>query len=171
MNTIEKRRILGAGLLMTLAATAWIASQDETKKPAGIERNIAGAGRGAQKPSNTRSEPVAELQLDKLKRADPVDEGGELFPSQTWQPPPAPPAPPAPPEPPRAPAMPFSYFGQLEEDGKAVVFLRRGDRDYAVRQGETIEGTYRIDEIRRDAMVMTYLPLQQQQTLAIGSVK
>jgi hypothetical protein len=113
---------------------------------------------------------MAELQLDQLRRPEFSDKSGELFPSQTWEPPPPKVVPP-PPEPPRAPPLPFSSFGRMVEEGKAVVFLSRGSINFAVRQGETIENTYHVDEIRKDALVLTYLPLQQQQTLAIGSSK
>lgn len=170
MNAARKRWMLAAGLLLTLAATGWVASQDEPKKPAGVERNSAAARRSERRPPDVQTEPMAELQLEKLKRPEFTNEAGELFQSRTWQPPP-PTARPEPPEPRRAPPVPFSYFGQMVEDGKAVVFLSRGNLDYAVRQGETTEGTYRIDEIRKDAVVMTYLPLEQQQTLAIGTAK
>jgi hypothetical protein len=171
MNPVAKRTLLAAGLLLTLAATGWVASQDEPKKPATAERGAAKARRAAPAPNTADAEPVVELRLDHLRRPDFSEASAELFPSRDWQPPPPPPAPAAAPEPPRAPPLPFAYFGQMAEEGKAVAFLSRGNVNYPVRQGETLEGSYRVDEIRRDAIVLTYLPLQQQQTLATGSAK
>ena len=34
--------------------------------------------------------------------------------------------------------------------------------------GETIDGTYRVDEIRPPVLTLTYLPLEQRQQLNIG---
>jgi hypothetical protein len=170
MNAAAKRWLLGTGLLLTLAATGWVASQDEPKAPARAERTAAASARKEPRAPQAQAEPAVELELERLKRPDFAEASAELFPSRTWQAPP-PKAVSAPPEPPRAPPLPYAYFGQMAEDGKAVVFLVRGDRNFAVRQGETLDSTYRIDEIRKDALIMTYLPLQQQQTLAIGSVK
>jgi hypothetical protein len=171
MNAAQKRWLLAAGLALTLAATGWVASQDEPKPSAAGERKVAGARRGERRPAPAaQTEAPTELQLEQLKRPEFSDKAGELFPSQTWDAPP-PKVAPAPPEPPRAPPLPFAYFGRMADAGKAVVFLSRAGRDFAVRQGETIEGTYRVDEIRKDALLLTYLPLQQQQTLVIGSGK
>ncbi len=170
MNASTRRRMLGTGLLLTLAATGWVASQDEPQKPAGAERNSRTAMRSERRAPQAQSEAAAELHLEQLKRPEFSDNSGQLFPSQTWQPPPAA-ASSQPPEAPRAPPLQFSYFGRMVEGGKTVVFLSQGNRDYAVKQGETILGTYRIDEIGKDALVMTYLPLEQQQTLMIEAAK
>jgi hypothetical protein len=71
--------------------------------------------------------------------------------------------------PPPPPPLPFTYMGKMLEDGKTVVFLTRGDRNYVVRQGATIDGQYRVDQIGARTMVLTYLPAKAKQTLAIGS--
>ena len=64
--------------------------------------------------------------------------------------------------------MPFAYLGKLVEDATTTVFLARQDRNYIVRAGDTIDGTYRVERIGDDALVVTYLPLKIQQTLPFG---
>ena len=75
----------------------------------------------------------------------------------------------APPPRPEAPPLPFTYLGKLVEDGRTTLFLAREDRNYVVRAGDTIDGTYRIEEIRDAAAVFVYLPLKSKQTLAFAA--
>ena len=129
--------------------------------------------RAARKTTATANEPEVELQLDKLKRPPFEEDAGEAFPARNWQPPPPPVTARSktPPPPPPAPPLPFSYFGRINTDGKVVVFLNRGELNFPVVQGDTIEGTYRVEEILPNALVLTYLPLQQRQTLSIGAAR
>jgi hypothetical protein len=55
------------------------------------------------------------------------------------------------------------------EGDQIIVFLAKQDRSYVVKQGETIDGAYKIDDIKGGTLVFTYLPLGQQQILAIGA--
>ena len=47
------------------------------------------------------------------------------------------------------------------------MFLAREGRDIAVASGAVIEGAYRVDEVTEDAVVFTYLPLNQRQTISL----
>ena len=93
-----------------------------------------------------------------------------LFARHDWTPPPPPPsnAPPPPPPPPSAPPLPFTYLGKSLQDGVWEIYLARGERTYLVRDGATIDGTYRVDAIRPPVLNLTYLPLDQTQQLNIG---
>ena len=93
-----------------------------------------------------------------------------LFKSQSWTPPPPPPAPPAPPPPPTAPPVPFKYIGKKIEDGKWEVYLTTGSQVNVVREKTVLQGTYRVDSIKPPVLTLTYLPLQQVQTLTIGGI-
>jgi hypothetical protein len=48
------------------------------------------------------------------------------------------------------------------------VFLSRGDETLIVREGQTIESSYRIDAVKPPNLTLTYLPLGEQQQLRIG---
>jgi hypothetical protein len=93
-----------------------------------------------------------------------------LFTSQSWTPPPPPAPPPSPPPPPVAPPVPFKYIGKKLEDGKWEVFVTIGNQAYVVREKTVLQGTYRIDSIKPPVLSLTYLPLQQVQTLTIGGI-
>lgn len=168
--TPRKRQILlGTALAATLIAVAW--EHEQTQDPAAPEVVAPLKHRTAQKSS---ARDGVHLALDKLRR----DGDGKLaklkdaFQVQSWYvPPPPPPAlPAAPPPPPAPPPLPFTYMGQLLEDGKLTVFLTRQDQNYAVQPGATLDGMYRVDSVAPQRVVFTYLPLNQQQSLAIGNV-
>lgn len=100
---------------------------------------------------------------------------GDAFSAHDWTPPPPPPPPQAPPEPPQAPPLPFTYLGKQQEGGangkQWIVFLSKQDRTYTIRESEVIDASYRVEKIAPPLMTLTYLPLQQQQTLPIGAAE
>jgi hypothetical protein len=90
-----------------------------------------------------------------------------------------PPAPPAPRQaravdaPPVAPPFPHQWVGRFDDDaldGKKA--LRRAVisgpvSTWVAREGDVIEGQWRVDQIQERLMRLTYLPLQQSQTVAM----
>jgi hypothetical protein len=94
----------------------------------------------------------------------------DLFSARNWNPPP-PPAPVVEAPPPMAPPLPFAYLGKKLEAETWEVYLSRGEQTFIVREGQTLDGTYRIDKIAPPSMALTYLPLGQPQTLTIGDTR
>lgn len=95
---------------------------------------------------------------------------GNLFPRQTWVPPPPKPkkVKPLPPPPPRPPALPFSFLGKWVEKGSETIFLTQGDRVLQVHQGDVLAVNWRLDEVGQHQLVFTYLPLDMTQTMRIS---
>jgi hypothetical protein len=91
-----------------------------------------------------------------------------LFGSRDFTPPP-PPAPAAPAVPAGPPPLPFSYIGKMLGDGRWQVFLARGAQALVAREGMVIDGRYRVERVAPPVLTLTYLPLNQQQQLDIGS--
>jgi hypothetical protein len=60
-------------------------------------------------------------------------------------------------------------MGRLSEDRDTTVFLTLGDRNLVVKPGDTIDNTYKLEEVGESAIVLTYLPMNQRQTLPIGT--
>jgi hypothetical protein len=95
-----------------------------------------------------------------------------LFSAQSWYvaPPAAPPVPvvyQAPPAP-TAPPLPFVFMGSYRTDGAATYFLTAGDRVYDVKVGDTLDSTYSVDGVKSGQLLLTYMPLKIQQSLAVG---
>ena len=80
-------------------------------------------------------------------------------------------APPPPPPKPLAPPFPYAYLGGLLEDGVRTTFFTRGDRVLPVKAGDTVDAVYRVDQMTEKHMTLTYLPLNQSLTLALGSAR
>ena len=91
----------------------------------------------------------------------------DLFSPRNWAPPPPPmmavsaPAPTAPP-------LPYIYAGKKLEAGRWEVYLMRGETNYIVRQGASLDDTYLVERIDPPTMTLIYRPLNQQQTLNIN---
>jgi hypothetical protein len=134
-----------------------------TVSAAPASRAPAPSGMGARAP-------LPDIALDKLDEKIPRDPVGDAFEVRSWEPP-APPRkePPPHPPPPQAPPLPYTYVGKIMDGGQVIVFLAKQDRNYMVKEGETLDGIYRIDDINAGTMLFTYLPLNQQQILAIGA--
>lgn len=132
---------------------------------------VATASSAATHAAKVQREPVilalqARQNLIGGAHASPQADG--LFASQSWTPPPPPPPKPAPPPPPAAPPLPFTYLGKKLEAGSWEVYLARGDQTLIVHEQSVVEGTYRIESIKPPTLTLTYLPLNQVQTLTIG---
>jgi hypothetical protein len=109
-------------------------------------------------------------KLAALRAPLSVDSANNPFAASSWLPP-APAAPPPAPtvraDPPTAPPVPFTYMGELDaQTGKPRVFLSNGDRLLIVSPGEVIDGQYRIESVSATNVVLTYLPLNQQQVMS-----
>ena len=158
--------ILGGLLTATLVAAVWVDDQADPVLGASVEPSQSKGSNKKIKPQNLR------LSLESLQRShdEAKDDVQDLFKAQSWYVPPPPPKP-GPPPPPAPPPLPFIYMGKLLDEGKLTVFITNQDRNYAVKAGDTIEGSYRVDSVENQRVLFTYLPLNMQQTLVIGGVQ
>jgi len=156
--------ILGGLLTATLMAMVWVDDQSTESDPT----VVSGEEKVAAKKMKAQS---LRLSLENLQRTqrDESEKIEDLFKAKSWYVPPPPPKP-GPPPAPTPPPLPFKYMGKLLEEGKLTVFITNQDRNYAVKAGDTIEGSYRVDRVDPQQVLFTYLPLNMQQTLVIGGV-
>jgi hypothetical protein len=127
----------------------------------------------ARTDGSSRTEAGENPQLPALpERAYLGASRAELFSSQSWQPPaPAiraePQAPVAPPMPP----MPYKYAGKLVRGGDVSILLSRGDTVFfPVKEGETLDGAYRVGTIGDTQLTLIYLPLGRKESIPIVSL-
>lgn len=89
------------------------------------------------------------------------------FSARSWTPPPPPPvAGPAPA--PMAPPLPYTFLGKKQEGDAWEVYLGRAEQTFIAREGQVLEGNYRVDKVAPPQLHVTYLPLGEVQTLSIG---
>lgn len=172
--------VLIGGLAITLGAVYWASTLSVDEADSLIVASAAEA-----RPAGGRRRDVAApqatggLDLQRLQRGPSTDPNADLFDARSFRP-----APPResrrpiaqevaameamPPPPPQAPPLPFVFMGRLAEGSRTTVFLAFGDRNLVVRPGDVIDNTYKVEEVGDSAMVLTYLPLDVKQTLALG---
>jgi len=158
-------------LLLTLTAVKWAGGQDRAEPRVAVAYQAERPERPAREapPAAGKAEAVPEVRLDQLERRAAAAPAGDPFRARSWEPELAVVRRNLPPPPPQAPPLPFTYFGKLVDDEKTTVFLARLDRNYVVRLGDTLDGTYRVEKIEEDRLVLTYLPLGAEQTLPFGA--
>jgi hypothetical protein len=134
---------------------------------------VVGGNQRANAANNAGVLDAAELKvrLEDLKTARPEVEDAERNPFR-FRPPPAPPAPPTPPPPttpvlppgppqppppPPIPPIPLKFMGTLERPGLTLAALTdcKGF-SYAAREGEIIDGRFRLVRIGVESVVLEY---------------
>jgi hypothetical protein len=165
LTRTQRRWLAGAMLVTGAAAALW----ENGGEPAG-----ALAQTERLQPVQRNRAPVAalpELELEKLELARSPEPIANAFEPRSWIPPPLKImlGPPPPPPPPQAPPLPYIYIGKMMDAGEIVVFLANRERNYSVRSGDKLDDLYQVNDIKPTMMVLTYLPLNLQQSLMIGS--
>lgn len=152
--------LLGSALVLTLVAGFSLDKGDQIGQFPSKVKNVR-AAKADFVPASGRSDEVPTIALS---RKPPAEEMSDVFRSTSWYVPPPPPEP----APPAPPPLPFTYIGMMQEGMGKVVFLAKQDNSYAIRKGDVLDGTYRVEEIKESEVVLTYLPLNMKQSMSIG---
>lgn len=171
-----RKRIIWGALAATIVA-AWLLDEEDDVYEEAIVQPVLTSARYAD--NNRTTDQIHEtLPINQLGKRTFSAKADDIFPVTSWEPkltmqPPQPRTflprqpviqrPPAP----ELPPLPFEYLGKISADGKISVFLAWGDENHVVAVGTRIDGQYRVDRIREDAVELTYLPLGIRQTLLI----
>ena len=182
-----RRFALFAALALTLVAVRWVDGETDVNSAGAATRRDSGgetpraAATMPRSPAPRSGVAVADptgLDLSRLRRG-PVAKPEDAFGARSWDPPPRKPtarevkaqreAAVAAAPPPPAPPLPYVYLGMLDGDDGRTVFLEQQDRSLAAHQGDVLDGAWRLDAADDVHIVFTYLPLDRQQSLSIGS--
>lgn len=172
--TLSRSQLLLLGAAVVVAALAWFAPKPEEGSGALVEpaKEARGSKDRQAGTESARSTDKPEPVFSVSPRAEGNEPPPDLFKSFSWYvPPPPPPAPPEsalPPPAPTAPPLPFTYIGQLDEGNKQTFMLARGEIVITARAGEQLDSNYRLESLQGSSLVITYLPLNQRQTLDVG---
>lgn len=166
--------LLATGLWLALfgdRSPAGNAVPSEPVRPTGRDSRTPVPAPAAHEASVVALVPREALVPPAVASAAAAATPRDPFSSRSWNPPPAPPPPAPPPPPPSAPPLPFAFAGKKLEGGTWEVYLTRGDSTFIVREGEVLAGSWRVDRAAPPLLTLTYLPLGQVQTLAIGETR
>lgn len=163
--------IYAVALALTLAVVGWAGGQDRAEPRLAVAYQAERLERPARAPSPAAGEveTLLEVRLDQLERRAAAAPAGDPFQARSWEPEQPVVRRHVPPPPPQAPPLPFAYLGKMVDEGTTIVFLVRQDRNYIARLGDTLDGSYRVEKIVEEGLVLTYLPLGAEQTLPFGA--
>ena len=153
------------------AATPTAPAHAVVTPPSAASHPAAGFPPAAANPPVAARDP--SLDPSRIRRAArPV--AADAFAARNWAPPQKrlPPPPPVfvpPPPPPEAPPLPFTYLGMLADGDRTTLFLARGNDDVVVREGDVVDGVWRLDHVDASRALFTYLPLQKPRSLTLGT--
>jgi len=168
--TPARRQLLLFGLLgLSAAAVIW---DRQRARPVTISGAVVRTQTASATAALSTQAPEAQTTVGTLRpRSDYLASGGDAFPSTQASPPKLSVGPATVAEPPRpsAPALPFTVIGKKLERGVWEIYLARGEQTYIATQGATIADDYRVNAIGPTQMTLTYLPLNEQQTLQTGA--
>lgn len=168
VDKAAKRRwaILLTALGITIAAIVYPVEKADTAVVA------AASSRASSPPKNLPVAAENDYARPELEDADLVDP----FAPRGWQAPPPPPppvaaqqaaAPIAPPAPAGPPPVPYKFMGRLNDGGVEIIYLSRGEQTLIARNGETLDGIYKVVGMDRQHIEFEYLPTGDKQTLPL----
>ena len=181
MATKRRQQILLALLLVVLAVAGYRAwtSTSAVPQPASNGTSPAPAARRAAQPQTAASAPDVHLEALDADRPKPGLVERDLFRFKPKPPPPAPkpiaqpvapPVPTGPPPPPPPPPIPYKFIGLVESGPTkrlAVLSDGRGLPVYG-REGDIIEGRFRIVRIGAESIEMEHIDGRGRQTIRLS---
>jgi hypothetical protein len=184
MNTPAKLILLTvAGASAFYGAAQWSrqsafgASVEEAEVVGAVTRQPTRAIEPGTPPAPGSAVAISTPATSSIAPRRILSSGGAAFATLSWLPPPAPPPPapppplaaPAPPPRPVAPPLPFTFVGMVERGAdRPQAYLAKGDALLVVAVGDVIDNnTYRVDALATTGVVLTYLPLNKQQTVNV----
>jgi hypothetical protein len=177
MATERQKQIWLAALLIVLAIVAFRAFTNTSAIPPPSSNGPAGAPPPRRAAQPTGGAPDVHLDALDAERPKPAAAERDLFRFKPKPPPPAPkpvvpvvpPAPAGPPPPPPPPPIPYKFIGLVSGDAKKIAVLSdgRGAPVYG-REGDIIDGRYRILRIGVESIEMEHIDGQGRQTIRLG---
>lgn len=178
MKMGKRQLILGLSVLATLTA-ALLAPGENDNGVALSGRSLKAVHKTSQSGEKETAPRVpgksAHVLSIRSRDIDGNEESAGIFESTRWTPPPEKSKPVThavnvQPVAPQAPPLPFKVLGLYVEGNQTAVFLQHNDQNLVVRVGDTIVDKYKVESLSGRTLTLSYLPLNQQQTLDVGSV-
>lgn len=156
--SLRKLLLIGA-VAATVALVAYQPAREDTPKSQPHE--------SATPASTARGTASEGLKVPERRALGKVR--GELFGA-----PPPPPQPvasaPSAPAVAVAPPVPYRFAGRVRKGGEEEFLLSKGDLIFPVKEGETLDGTYRVVAVKAEGIELTYLPLGTPERIIVSSV-
>src|SRR5213076_2300546 len=76
----------------------------------------------------------------------------------------------APPDP-VTPPLPYRFAGQFHRESRIEVYVARGEEIFPVKEGDTLDGQYKVDSVSATEVSFIYLPTGARQTVQFSALK
>lgn len=177
----RRQQILLAALLVVLAVAGYRAWTSTSAVPLPASNGTAPAARrGTQQQQTAASAPDVHLEALDADRPKPGPAERDLFRFKPKPPPPAPkpieppvatpPVPTGPPPPPPPPPIPYKFIGLVESGPAKRLAVLSDGRGFPLygREGDIIEGRYRILRIGAESIEMEHIDGRGRQTIRLS---
>jgi Cohesin domain len=158
-----------AVLIALLAgAAAWVAI--DLRGPAAPTSAKAPAS-GAPGDPERAAAPASELKQPGIPTRLTLGKfGADPFSAQSWlprrKPAVVPEAPVA-----VAPPLPYRFAGQFHRESGVEVYVARGEEIFPVKEGDTLDGQYKVDSVSATEVSFVHIPTGTRQTLQFSALK
>jgi hypothetical protein len=184
MEPERRNQLLLGAVAVVLAAVAYGAWPRTSLGPASSSNGTGGLTTSPRGPAASTAAPDVHLPMLGAKRPRPVSASRNLFrfrpkpppppalppPVAPVERPPVPVAPPGPAPPPPPPPIVLKFIGTVEAPGQSaqkIAVLSDGRNVFHGREGDIIEGRFRILRIGAESIEMAYLDGRGRQTIRL----
>ena len=158
-----------AVLIALLAgAAAWVAI--DLRGPAAPTSEKAPASGASQDPGHSAAPASQATQPGIPARSVLGRIAADPFSAHSWMPRPKPAVVTAPPDP-VTPPLPYRFAGQFHRESGIEVYVARGEEIFPVKEGDTLDGQYKVDSVSATEVSFVYLPSGARQTMQFSALK
>src|SRR6267378_3151867 len=75
------------------------------------------------------------------------------------------------PPPAAAPPLPYRFAGQFYRESGVELYVARGEEIFPVKEGDTLDGQYKVDSVNATEVTFVHLPSGTRQTLQFSALK
>jgi len=158
-----------AVLIALLAgAAAWVAI--DLRGPAAPTSAKAPTSGASQDPERAAA-PASEAKQPGIPARSALGRiAADPFSAQSWLPRRKPAVVSAPPDP-VTPPLPYRFAGQFHRESGIEVYVARGEEIFPVKEGDTLDGQYKVDSVSATEVSFIYLPTGARQTVQFSALK
>src|SRR5438128_3941896 len=158
-----------AVLIALLAgAAAWVAI--DLRGPAAPTSAKAPASGASQDPGHSAAPASQATQPGIPARSVLGRIAADPFSAHSWMPRPNPAVVTAPPDP-VTPPLPYRFAGQFHRESGIEVYVARGEEIFPVKEGDTLDGQYKVDSVSATEVSFVHIPSGTRQTLQFSALK
>jgi hypothetical protein len=156
-------------IALLAGAAAWVAI--DLRDPAGPPAAKAPAAASQDRETSTAASASHAKQPGIPARSALGRIAADPFSAQSWMPRRKPAVVTTASPEPVTPPLPYRFAGQFHRESGIEVYVARGEEIFPVKEGDTLDGQYKIDSVSATEVSFIYLPSGMRQTLQFSALK